>query len=203
MLDLGSGPTAATSESMPDVTHDGVLRELREDDAADVLAAFSSSPDMVRQGDVTSLDDAGGYVARLAAPAGPHRAFAVVDSDRLVGLVVVTIDQDNRSGWFWYWMNVSHRGRGWTSRAAATVANWALSSGLERLELGHRVDNPASGGVAHAAGFLLEGVEREKFLVAGQRIDVRAYGRLPSDPWPDISPMPLAEEPGRARRGAT
>jgi RimJ/RimL family protein N-acetyltransferase len=97
----------------------------------------------------------------------------VDESDSLVGLVVISVDDENLSGWFWYWMHASYRGRGWTSRAAATVANWALGdAGLHRLELGHRVNNPASRAVALAAGFVQEGVEREKFLVDGQRIDV-------------------------------
>jgi RimJ/RimL family protein N-acetyltransferase len=60
--------------------------------------------------------------------------------------------------------------------------------GLERLELGHRVDNPASGAVARAAGFLHEGTEREKFLIGGERVDVLSYGRLATDPAP---PTPL------------
>ncbi|MGQ4537763.1 GNAT family N-acetyltransferase [Dermabacteraceae bacterium P7074] len=49
------------------------------------------------------------------------------------------------------------------------------------MELGHRANNPASGGVARAAGFVQEGVEREKFLVNGERVDVYTYGRLASD----------------------
>lgn len=66
-----------------------------------------------------------------------------------------------------------------------TVANWALrSGGCERLELGHRADNPLSGNVAAAAGFKHEGRERAKFLVDGERIDVLTYGRLATDPWP-------------------
>jgi len=81
------------------------------------------------------------------------------------------------------------------SRAAATVADWALSDGgCERLELGHRVNNPASGGVAAAAGFVWEGTERGKFLIDGERVDVHTYGRLTSDRWPATTHhLPLAE----------
>jgi ribosomal-protein-serine acetyltransferase len=77
-----------------------------------------------------------------------------------VGLVAVTVDRTNLTGWFWYWMSAEARGRGWTSAAAATVADWALTrGGLYRLELGHRVNNPASGAVARKAGFIKEGTE--------------------------------------------
>ncbi|HIY23613.1 MAG TPA: GNAT family N-acetyltransferase [Candidatus Brachybacterium merdigallinarum] len=168
------------------------LRRLRAGDAAAVLDAFASHPDMARQGEVTSTDEAAQYVARLIAPDSPHEAWAVVDHDVLVGLVCVSVDEANLSGWFWYWMTAAARGRGWTSRAAATVAEWALSErGLERLELGHRVNNPASGVVARHAGFVREGTERAKFLVDGERIDVDTYGRLRSDPRPAFVALPM------------
>lgn len=147
---------------------------------------------MARQGDVSTILEAERYVDRLIAEESPHEAWAVVDDDVLVGLVGVSVDDINRSGWFWYWMTDAARGRGWMARAAATVADWALSvRGLERLELGHRVDNPASGAVARRAGFIREGTERAKFLVDGQRIDVDTYGRLRSDPVPPFQAIPM------------
>ncbi|MGO1317885.1 MAG: GNAT family N-acetyltransferase [Cellulomonadaceae bacterium] len=172
---------------------DGVhLRTLRPQDAPDVLAAFASSTDMARQGSVTTLGEAERYVASLLAPGSSHRPWAIDDDGRLVGLVCVSVDEENRTGWFWDWMNAAARGRGWASRAAATIADQALTQwGLERLELGHRVNNPASGAVAHAAGFIKEGTERAKFLVDGRRIDVDTYGRLRSDPAPRVAPLDL------------
>jgi RimJ/RimL family protein N-acetyltransferase len=174
------------------------LRRLRAEDAPDVLTAFESNEDMSRQGDVSSLTDAEAYVARLIADDSPHEPWAVADGDALVGLVCVTVDEKNRNGWFWYWMMDAARGRGWTSRAAATVADWALTvRGVERLELGHRVNIPASGAVARHAGFVKEGTERAKFLVDGRRIDVDTYGRLRTDPVPAYEPLPMAAA-GRA-----
>jgi RimJ/RimL family protein N-acetyltransferase len=167
------------------------LRPLRAGDAADVLAAFASNPDMARQGDVTTPREAEAYVARLLEPS--HRPWTIAVDDRLVGLVCVTVDEPNRNGWFWYWMTEAARGRGWTGRAAATVADWALTDGgLERLELGHRVNNPASGAIARAAGFVKEGTERQKFLIDGHRIDVENYGRLRSDRRPSAEQIPFA-----------
>ena len=110
----------------------------------------------------------------------------------LLGLVLVSVDAPNRSAWFSYWMNASHRGRGWTASAATSVADWALTDGgLERLELGYRVNNPGSARVAEAAGFVREGLERGRFLVDGERIDVITCGRLRSDPWPTTPHLPL------------
>lgn len=170
------------------------LRRPRMADVTAVLEAFQSKADMVRQGDVTTRADAQQYVSRLIATDAPHEAWAVAEHDTLVGLVCVTVDEENQNGWFWYWMTAAARGRGWTSRAAATVADWALTGrGLERLELGHRVNNPASGVVARRAGFIKEGTEREKFLVDGRRIDVDTYGRLRSDPWPVVEAIPMVD----------
>lgn len=174
--------------------HESVMvRPLAGDDVGDVLTAFLAADDMQRQGDVSTAEEATRYVDRLLRPDNAHSPWAVVDdTDSLVGLVVISVDHENRSGWFWYWMHASCRGRGWISRAAATVANWALADGgLHRLELGHRANNPASRAVALAAGFVQEGVEREKFLVDGQRVDVLTYGRVRSDPVPSTVPLPM------------
>ena len=168
------------------------LRRLRRGDASAVLAAFQSNPDMARQGDVSTLDEAERYVNRLTASNSSHEPWAVVVDDVLVGLVCVSVDDEHRSGWFWYWMTSEARGRGWTSAAAATVAHWALTTrGLERLELGHRVNNPVSGVVASRAGFVREGTERGKFLIDGARVDVHTYGRLRSDPAPTFESMEM------------
>lgn len=170
------------------------LRPLRADDAGDVLAAFRSNPDMDRQGDVATVADAERYVSALVAPGSQHRSWAIAYRGRLVGLVDVSVDDENRSGWVSYWMHADFRGHGWMRRATATVVEWALSHwGLERLELGHRVNNPASGAIARAAGFVKEGTERAKFLIDGKRIDVDTYSRLPSDPAPAFEPLGTCE----------
>lgn len=176
------------------------LRPVRESDAPAVLAAFSSNADMARQGDVTTLEQAELQVRWMLAD--NLRATAIVDvDDHLVGQVSIMIDTLNRSGWVSYWMHADHRGRGLMARAAVAACDRALTPeadggwGLERLELGHRVNNPASGAVAHAAGFVQEGCERGKFLMDGERIDVLTYGRLPSDPWPGTAPLPWRGAP--------
>ncbi|MFK5582866.1 GNAT family N-acetyltransferase [Serinicoccus sp. LYQ131] len=164
------------------------LRPVVPEDAAAVLDAFTSAPDMDRQGPVVDEASAGEYVSWLLEES--RRSVAVTHQDVMVGLVAATVDTANRSAWVFYWMHGQHRGRGVTARAVATVADHLLGSGLERLELGHRVNNPASGAVAEAAGFVQEGRERGKFLVDGERVDVLTYGRLVDDPWPQVEPLP-------------
>ncbi|MGP5714941.1 hypothetical protein ACTXO9_03565 [Brachybacterium tyrofermentans] len=53
-----------------------LLRPVRPDDGPAVLAAFASSPDMARQGDVTSLPQAQEMIAWLDAPS--RRGVAIV-----------------------------------------------------------------------------------------------------------------------------
>lgn len=175
-----------------------VVRRVRPTDAAAVLDAFADE-EMSRQGDVHDEATAAAYTQRLVD--NPF-AFAIDDGGTLVGVVAITADQQNRLGWFWYWTHRAHRGRGLAGRAAATLANWALrEGGLERLELGHRSNNLASGAVARAAGFVPEGVERQKFLVDGERIDVLTYGRLRTDPWPTTPDLPIDTSDSPAGRG--
>lgn len=85
------------------------LRRLRMSDAAAVHKAFASAGDMARQGDVTTAEGAERYVARLLEAGSSHEAWAIVEADELIGLIGVTVDEENRSGWFWYWM--THRAR--------------------------------------------------------------------------------------------
>lgn len=102
--------------------NDPHLRPLRLSDAPRVFEAFAEE-DMSRQGDVRNLDDARRYVERLCDPEGGCRAFAMVGvDDELLGMVAVTIDEENRNGWFFYWTHPEGRGMGWTGRAAATIA---------------------------------------------------------------------------------
>ena len=171
------------------------LRPVRTDDAPAVLDAFCSAADMARQGTVITLGQAQEQVAWLQGE--DRRAVAICDpADHLIGLVAVSIDAQNRLSWFFYWLHAAHRGQGLAARAAATVATRALTPsvdggwGLERLELGHRANNPASGAVARAAGFVLEGTERKKFLIDGERHDVLTYGRLVGDPPPVVAGLP-------------
>lgn len=162
-----------------------MIRPAVPHDAEAVADAFAGGPEMARQGDVTDVVSARRYLERLTDAAdGRHAWVAVEGSGPARALVGVSIDEENRLGWFFYWCHRDARGSGVMSRAARAVADHALSPDgldLERLELGHRANNPASGGVARSAGFVLEGREREKFLVDGERVDVLTYGRLRSD----------------------
>ncbi len=171
-----------------------LLRPWRLDDAADLVRAAGSHPDLARQ--LPPLPDQ--VVARSwlrERQRDPYGCFLALELDgRAVGQLAVShLDPRHGTGWFSYWLAADVRGRGLAGRAAARVADWALVVlGVHRLELGHRVDNLASAAVAERAGFVVEGVERERFRHDGARHDVRTMSRLVSDPAPaPYRPVPL------------
>lgn len=175
---------------------DFTVRRLRQSDAEAVFEAFSSNADMKRQGEVDTPDKAEAYVRALLEAGERQQALAVAYRGRLVGLVCGTVDQSNQNAWVWYWMNQDFRGRSLATRAVATLVNYLFDElGLYRLELGLRANNPGSKHVAESNGFLREGVERGKFLVAGKRIDVYTYARLRTDQASAVVPLPWSALP--------
>lgn len=199
-----------TVDAMPPL----VLRPWRPDDRASVLEIFSGAHDLNTQCPllVTGLEDADAVLERMLVWDDGRRNFAVTVHGTPVGNIGVTaIDRRHDTGWMSYFSAADVRGRGLVTRSAIAVANWALSPadeapsadsaggfppgsagrenlagglGLYRLELGHRVNNPASGRIAVAAGFVLEGREREKLRYGAERFDTLIYGRLAGDPVP-------------------
>ncbi|HIW64193.1 MAG TPA: GNAT family N-acetyltransferase [Candidatus Stackebrandtia excrementipullorum] len=166
-----------------------VLRPWRRSDASDVITAFATD-DMTQQAgepivDVASanrwLDWSCGKTSRESG-----FVFAVTGSDDIpVGNVAVTGVDQHDCGWVSYWVASRARGHGVAADALAAVVPWVHDvGGVYRLELGHRVNNPASGRVARHGGFVSEGIERAKLCYGGERFDVESYARLASDPLP-------------------
>lgn len=164
-------------------------------DAATLRAAITASdPDLARQ--MAAHGPGDDSLARLfskeyGAPSSTHAPFAIVLEGRAVGNVGISAMEDTHlSGWCHYWLLPAARGLGLASRALTAAADWAFTErGLQRLELGHRANNPASCAVATRAGFLAEGVERGKLLYDGVRYDVELHARLFTDPAPELAPL--------------
>lgn len=169
-----------------------VLRRWKAEDVSAVMAAFAD-PLMRGQSSepVDSVQAAERWIAARSDQwgAGLAYSFAVVDGDGLVvGQVRVgPVDRRHSTGWVSYWTTTSARGRGVASRACRAVARWAFDEAeLFRLELGHRVNNPASCAVARAAGFAVEGRQRQKLEYDGVRYDVELHARLVTDQIPSL-----------------
>ncbi|WP_442480698.1 GNAT family N-acetyltransferase [Streptomyces kutzneri] len=180
-----------------------VLRRWAVRDAASVTAAFAD-PLMREQTSrpIGSPEDAERWIAERTAEweAGSDFAFSVVDgADTVLGQVSVgAVNRRHSAGWVSYWTTAAARGRGVASQACQALARWAFDEAeLFRLELGHRVNNPGSCRVAHAAGFAVEGQQRQKLAYDGIRYDVELHARLATDP------EPLAAAPGQVRARAS
>ncbi|GHH54420.1 GNAT family N-acetyltransferase [Streptomyces candidus] len=165
-----------------------VLREWREGDAAALLEACSSSPELARQiGRVRDASDAREWVARRTehVAAGTAYAFAVTDgrAGPVLGNVAVSaVDRAHDGGWISYWTVEAARGRGVAVAGTRRLADFCFTElGLHRLELGHRTNNPASCAVALRAGFAVEGLERDKLRYGDVRHDVERHARLATD----------------------
>ncbi|MFF4444417.1 GNAT family N-acetyltransferase [Streptomyces sp. NPDC001502] len=167
-----------------------VLRRWAVRDAAPVTAAFADPLMREQTGrPIGSPEDAREWIAERTAEweAGSAFAFSVVDgADTVLGQVSVgAVNRRHSVGWVSYWTTAAARGRGVASQACRALARWAFHEAeLFRLELGHRVNNPGSCRVAHAAGFAVEGRQRQKLAYDGLRYDVELHARLATDPEP-------------------
>lgn len=133
-------------------------------------------------------------LAREFAAVDPGRRSWAIDLDgRAIGDVTLSrIDLRHERTWISYWLAPSARGRGIASAAVAAICDHAFAElGLHRIELAHRVDNPASRRVAERCGFRPEGIRRHELLWDGIRHDVEGHGLLADDPRPAAPRLPI------------
>ena len=172
-----------------------LLRPWSGADAAALVEAARSSPDLATQfgnADLSTSEAAAAFIEQSLRFDAHARNWAIVAAGAVVGNVGVSaIEMRHQTAWMSYWLAASARGRGYATVALAAASEWAFADGLHRLELGHRVNNPASCRVAVAAGFVAEGVEREKLRYGEERFDVETHARLRTDPAPSLrGPLP-------------
>jgi len=167
-----------------------VLRGWRVSDAPALRDAYLTTSDLSTQlggADLSTIEGAQDFIERVLAESESTRNWAIVDEGGAVGNVGASaIERRHDTAWMHYWIASSHRGLGLAARALSSVAEWAFSEGLYRLESGHRLDDPASCRVATRAGFVAEGIEREKLKYGEERFDVELHARLAVDVAPAI-----------------
>lgn len=168
-------------------TPDLRLRSWQPADLPALWELYRADADLARQfPPVSSIEDLQDWLHRYAKTDEHNAVMALEVGGVLAGCVAIMGKCEHLNGWVFYWLASRYRGRGYVSAALTTLANWALSEGgWYRLELGYRVNNAQSGGTARRAGFIVEGRERQKFLINGERIDVDIAARLATDPVPE------------------
>ena len=171
---------------------DLLLRPWREDDVDAYWAALQDPPTRVWNGSgAGSRDDVAAMLARRRDwTTGDHASWAVVDgaTGELLGSVSLhRIDRAEGDAEIGYWTMPAARGRGIAARAVDAACRWAFGDPLrlERIELCHAAENPASGRVAGKAGFTLEGRLRLSHRYGdGRKYDELLWARLAEDPAP-------------------
>lgn len=129
--------------------------------------------------------DALHYLTTLV-PAAWHdggAVFAVVSADtgQLAGSIGAHSVTDGVAH-VGYWTAAEARGRGLTTEALRVLARWFLTEReAARVELVVEPANVASARVAEGAGFVFEGVLRQRMSLRNRRIDVAMYSALLSD----------------------
>ncbi|GAB3533715.1 GNAT family N-acetyltransferase [Arthrobacter tecti] len=172
-----------------------ILRQWTADDDGALHRAVAGSGDLrVQFGhhNLSTPDECRRFIEdQLARESASARHFAVEAGGKAVGSIGVTnMEFNHGTAWISYWLSADARGSGLAARGLASASEWAFSEGLFRLELGHRVNNPASCRVATRAGFPAEGIEREKLRYGVERFDVETHARLATDPEPELTPLP-------------
>ena len=165
-----------------------VLRPWEPADAATAVAAFAD-PEIQRWHfrRLDSLAEAEEWIAGLAAgwraETSANWAIAPTDGGPPVGrIALTTIHLPGARGQVSYWVLPGSRGRGVASRAVAALARWSFADlGLERIELKHSVENPASCAVASRTGFSPEGTLRRALFHDDGWHDLHLHARLATD----------------------
>ncbi|MGX5657966.1 GNAT family N-acetyltransferase, partial [Geodermatophilus nigrescens] len=111
------------------------------------------------------------------------------DGGLLGSVALHSVDLEQGDAEVGYWTVPAARGRGLAARAVDAAVRWGFAAlPVDRVELVHAVDNPASGRVAAKAGFTLEGRLRRSFRYADSvRHDELLWARLADDEVPDLS----------------
>jgi RimJ/RimL family protein N-acetyltransferase len=177
------------------------LRPLAESDVADVFAVFSD-PEVMRYWDgtlMTSLQDAMRYIDHIHHGFRRHELFqwGVADSttNAIVGTCTLThfspLHQRSEIG---FAILKNRWGQGLGSEAVRAVVAFAFETlNLHRIEADVDPRNDRSLRLLERLGFRREGVQRERYLMNGERQDAVMLGLLRQE-W-NASAIPAAFDP--------
>ena len=125
---------------------------------------------------------------------GSGRSFAVrkTGTRRLVGGCVLEIRPDEGEiAELSYWVFPPYRRRGYATRSVELVCRYAFDNlGVVRMELSIEPTNDASLRVATKAGFLREGLLRQRDRDHGDRSDMVLFSRLRTEGPQSVLPGP-------------
>ena len=181
----------AAAQTFPETTvtaGDLTLRPLREADADDVTAACQDA-ETLRWLPLPSPYTRAcaewfiGTFGPSQRESGAGVVFAIESAGRLVGVIdLKDVDWVTKVAEVGYWVAPWARGRGVATRAARSLARWAiLEHGFERVEVFAATGNVASQRAAQKAGFTREGIARNAGRVHDSRLDLVVFAMVPDD----------------------
>jgi RimJ/RimL family protein N-acetyltransferase len=165
-----------------------LLRPWRDDDLPAVLTA-AQDPDIARWngGGASSPEDVAavlrGGADRRSADRVSFAVLAAAGGGLLGSVSLHSIDAEQADAEIGYWTTPVARGQGVAAAGVVAICDWAFPAlALDRVELRHAVENPASGRVAARAGFVLEGRLRRSYRYGdGVKHDELLWSRLSDD----------------------
>ncbi|MFD1930434.1 MULTISPECIES: GNAT family N-acetyltransferase [Nonomuraea] len=166
-----------------------ILRPPSRDDLPAIVRATSDADTarfLYRLPMPYTIEDAEAYLAVAAqrwTEGGAEFTIADAGSGQYLGAVGLRPPDSHGALSIGYRVAEWARGKGVASAATRAVTEWAFDKGVRRIELRAEVENLASLRVAYAAGYLQEGVERERARTRdGRAADFVAFARLAGDP---------------------
>ena len=166
-----------------------VLRRLAAADAAALFDIFSD-PEVMRYWSSaawSSTEQADKYIASadedIASGAGLRLGITLASSGQLVGQAALyRFDQQNLRCDVGYALGRAHWGHGYLTEALEALLGHGFAVlDLNRVEADIDPRNGASAKALERMGFRLEGLMRERWIVAGEVCDTAFYGLLRSD----------------------
>jgi RimJ/RimL family protein N-acetyltransferase len=202
-------------ERQPDARHDGVstapaletarlkLRALQRKDAGAVARLANDrriAENTARIPHPYKRTDAEGFI-RYVEESETETAFAItLADDTLIGIGGLRMAAPRKPPEIGYWLGVPHWGQGYATEAARALVDHAFEDlGLERLEAGARVSNPASRRVLEKCGFQWNGVVLRRIHAIASSAPVDRF-RLDRGLWASLKAWGQAK--GQTRRVA-
>lgn len=183
-----AGTLASASQPTLVIDDDLELRPFGADDAAAVIAAFSTADIQhyhFRRMDTE--DEAQRWIAECADAWREEKSATWAIAEPVgdpIGRVTMHLSLVDGHGEVSYWVLPTARGRGVATRACTMATRWAHGLGLHRVQLQHSMTNEPSRRVALRAGFIPEGVRRGANLHSDGWHDMALYSHLADDGWP-------------------
>ncbi len=154
------------------------LRPLTLDDAPAIergCSAFEVAKMTLRIPHPYPEGQARNYLAELLAkPPGADHTFGLVrrvEGD-LIGMCGLHPEHLHDAAELGYWVGVPFWGQGFASETVREIVRFGFEDlQLNRIHAFHYTHNPASGRVLAKAGFVVEGVQRQRYFRFGERVD--------------------------------